>query len=468
METISFEGKDYISVTDLFTHNRHLFKGCSKTGIRSIITSKAIPESEFVFVSPPCKTQPHLRLAIPSNKRALLLISSSWVEANLNVDEPQYEAAPPLILVEDHEAFRNEDGSVAVIECRGDRNQKKVWFKVKDVSRVFGMPNLTEVLLHKDRGYERGAHFQTFSRTQDSVQTRRADHWAVGHEQTTPTMFLTYKGMMKVLYSSRSGNADKFTDWATDVLFVAQMGTDNQRQEMASMIAGPTTTIVNKVMGCASSSTPCVYLFSLGSVKDLKEVPYFKDALTHHTSSSRVFKFGLTNDLKRRTGEHERSFGSLEGVTLHLTKYSYIDPQFLFKAEHDLKKHFEMIGTLLTIEGQNERVARSRELVVLDASAQKTTLDMFQDLGKRFGGILSDVVEQLNKTDLMVERLNHQLETDRLNHQLETDRLNHQLETDRLNHQLEVVNHQMTQMDLSHRLTLLTKDLNNKSHQESM
>ena len=57
-------------------------------------------------------------------------------------------------------------------------------------------------------------------------------------QKVTKELFLTYEGLLRVLFVSRSGVAHKFTSWATEKLFTIQMGTQKQKRTLASNILG--------------------------------------------------------------------------------------------------------------------------------------------------------------------------------------------------------------------------------------
>ena len=431
-----FDDVEYFSSKELFEKEKGLFKGCSRIGIRGIIEVRNIPESDYVFVCPPTKTQKTFRSSNANNKKGLLLISVDWVMRNItSIKVPEYRETPPSISLADHEKFRHDNGSIIEIDCCGWREERKVWFKVKDVSLGFGMPHLKQTLLNTDYGYKREVHYDTFSSPRGNE--------TLPHPEQSRSLFLTYKGLMKVLHSSRTGCADKFIDWATNVVFVAQMGTHEQRQHLVTEISGPTSTNVKRVMNCSTTGTPCVYLFQLGSVKTLKGTDFFKDSLDHFPQTSCVYKFGLTNDLKRRTYEHERTFGSIEGVSLLLEKYSYVDPQFLVRAENELSAHFKKTNTRLVLE-------RTKELVVLSSQQKNVVNDLYTDIAKKHGGILSDIVERLTKTEheKEVQQLTHKNEMLTMTHQLEIQSLLHAKEIDRLNHEIELLNQHLDHLKI--------------------
>ena len=49
-------------------------------------------------------------------------------------------------------------------------------------------------------------------------------------------LYLTYTGLLRVLFASHSKTASKFINWAAKTLFTAQMGTENQRNKLVADI----------------------------------------------------------------------------------------------------------------------------------------------------------------------------------------------------------------------------------------
>ena len=98
-------------------------------------------------------------------------------------------------------------------QLSGDRTSKGIYFLAKDVAHVFEMTRLLDVINNKGRGYIENKHYNFYlvKPINDGVSRVKK-------------LFITYQGMLKILFSSRSGNAEKFVDWATDTLFTVQMG----------------------------------------------------------------------------------------------------------------------------------------------------------------------------------------------------------------------------------------------------
>ena len=101
--------------------------------------------------------------------------------------------------------------------------------------------------------------------------------------------YLTYNGMMKVLYGSHSKNARVFQDWATETLFTVQLGTEDSKYELVkSMFGGASIHAIKEAFKTSSGKTPCVYLFIIGNANELlKTNTYSKDSM--------LYKFGKTD-----------------------------------------------------------------------------------------------------------------------------------------------------------------------------
>jgi hypothetical protein len=206
------------------------------------------------------------------------------------------------------------------------------------------------------------------------------------------SMFFTYTGLLRVLFVSRTGNANKFIDWATDTLFTVQMGTAPQKQALVGKMLGASPSAVNEVFRTSATTTPCIYLFVLGTVKALRESmridPRYSDTML-------VCKYGYTNDLPRRTTEHTKTYGTIKGADLRLVHHSYIDPMYISKAEADIRLFFE--GTDMELVYKTHK-----ELVVVDQIASKLIAHQYKQLGDKYAGHSGDLKKRINDLEHLV------------------------------------------------------------------
>ena len=115
-------------------------------------------------------------------------------ELNIN-DLYDIPPAPPILKLEDNEKFKNINGLPLNIEVRGERHHKKCYFKVKDVSEAFEMKSLFKNIQHDNTSYELYHDYIFFT-----IQIE----YATDNIKCKKELYLTYEGMIKLLYISKN------------------------------------------------------------------------------------------------------------------------------------------------------------------------------------------------------------------------------------------------------------------------
>ena len=227
-DIITVNGTRYYNANQLREQDPVYFHGTSRS-VRKIIEKKKIPQSEYIYASH-SKKKGWTAASDQTNPcpKATLLLSVQWINQNMNqnMDPDDPIEAPAIMMLTDEEKFHDEHGNIVEIETRCERQHDKAYFLVSDVSKVFNMPNISKTIMNKEYKYVQNDDYKTFICNDD----------ATTNAAPTKRLFLTYEGMIKVLYSSRSGNAKAFRSWATKVLFAAQMGTQDSKEQLASTI----------------------------------------------------------------------------------------------------------------------------------------------------------------------------------------------------------------------------------------
>jgi hypothetical protein len=145
------------NLDDLIQYDKAYFYGCLKRK-RDVLIKRDISEDDYFFA----------RITkngwVESNEkefRAKILIKSEWVKTNVTkfVDKygttsklnspirdvkPPLREAPPVLELEEHEKFCDDEGNVYEVEVRGVREEDKIYFKGSDVQKVFEMENLVK------------------------------------------------------------------------------------------------------------------------------------------------------------------------------------------------------------------------------------------------------------------------------------------------------------------------------------
>jgi hypothetical protein len=222
-----FEGQCVYLLNDLIAFDRSFFVGCIREP-RKTIEKKNIPEDQYWFAT---YFKGGWFPESPENRKAKILISDEWTHNNLpkftgNQDNYKYKPLPPLLELEEHEKF-NRRGKVFKMEVRGDKTREGIRFKCEDVARIFEMDlihNIDRWLVRTE--YEIFCSYNPF-KLKGSEQN-------VGGQPTST--YLTFDGLLKIIFASRSGTAYRFQDWVSDIIYAAHLGTSQERVNAAAYI----------------------------------------------------------------------------------------------------------------------------------------------------------------------------------------------------------------------------------------
>ena len=459
--SIDSSNKMFYNAKDICSHNPELFKGI-KTKRREIIERNKIPSTEYVYACFNLKLN-CWNISDKECGKAQLLISKEWVDTNMfNIrSEPlpivvpvpiivpvpspivapvpmvvpditgkkntkkkfvyveskeedqedhaviENENAPPLLKLEPHEKFHDTDGEILEIETRGRRHVDEIFFRVRDVMKRFDMPQLKRVLNQNEGGYERGLHFTTFTVGINYPHSKSKD----STKKPVKSLFLTYHGLLRVLFVSRNKNAEKFTIWAITKLFTMQMGTKENKEVLGTEILNIKLENYRAVFGKCPQNFPCIYLVELGKVGALRETFGISETINDELI---VYKYGFTCDLKRRLSEHERDYGKQKNVNLDLVLFHYIDLKYTSEAEADIRDIFDSYDISLNVSGRTE-------LIVLTKKQFERTKKEYIRTGNAFAGATRELQEEIArlKTEIIEMRLKHQLEVQEYKHRAE-------------------------------------------------
>lgn len=431
---INVSDREYYNSKDLQAFKPEFYYGCTSKP-RNIITKKEIPESEYIYATFEKLTK-KWNLSNDACKKAQLLISKQWVDANYfksssiiikkkivlaqqkqrqqeekqrqqeelpqittppplqrdsetsatyreedeeeiveeaNGEQQEIENAPPLLHLDDGEKFHDADGNVIEIETRGERQRNKIYFKVKDVSVGFELPSLDKNIMFKERGYKRGIHYTTFKR-ESRVHIVNSK---ITNKPSKTTLYLTYKGLLRVLFVSRNKNVDKFQDWAEEKLFTIQMGTREQKVKLGAEILNTSPRTLKAIFDKYAANFPSIYLMSLGKVRELRETFRICENIP---DDSIVYKFGFTDDLARRVIELESEYSKLPGVTMTMGTFQIIDTKYTSEAESEVRETFTAWDARMKApQGYNE-------LVTLDDKQFANIKKLYRRIGDEFAG----------------------------------------------------------------------------------
>ena len=411
MTTITIENKQYI-IGDYILENAPIYSKGSR-GSRALIKNKDIASTKYIFAR---NTDNEWVVTDgKSVKYDKVFFKMSFIKKipELNnsttiTDDKGIEKAPNIIILKDEEKFKDNDGNVIEIETRGERKHENIYFKVKDVMEGFDMPNLYTTIIKECTRYNVNQDYYYFTCLNlDNIQNK------TNKKTDTKTslkkeLFLTYQGMLRVLFVSENNKTSHFIKWATETLFTVQMGTPQQKEELVANVMGVSARVIKEVFNTATNSLPCVYLFTLNTVKNLRASMNL-DA--KYSDDSIVGKYGFTKDLSRRTGEHIDTFKKIPNTELKLKYYSYMDPQYISKGESDIRSFMNGLKINTSYENMEELVVIPKELMSLVER-------QYEMIGRNYMGHISELVTRIKELEDKYEKelLNHKLEMQELQH----------------------------------------------------
>jgi len=444
--------KMYYNNTDLINYDKNFYYGCTSKP-KTIVIKKKIPESEFLYAN---LKKGDWNLTSSQCKKSQLLISKEWVdkyyfkiderkepiiipkpvnivfeetneleESNVTILEEEQKniveeltineevlEAPKLLLLDDSEKFKDTDGNIIEIETRGERNDEDIYFKCTDISVGFGMPKLNDTITDFRSGYTRNVDYKNFIRNIRPVNPVSK----IANKNYKTTLYLTYEGLLKVLFVSRNKNASIFRKWAKHKLFTIQMGKEEDKVELGTGVLGISEKTYRALFSKCANKLPSIYLIYLGNVKELRKTFEIVDSFP---DDSGVYKYGFTDDLGRRMGEHETKYGKLENVKLVLTTFHGIDPQYLREAERDIKEECNAYEINLQTEGY-------KELIILNKKQLEHVTKNYGRIGRDYMGHTAELQQQIRELKDEILKLNY--ENDRLKTLVETNEKYHKLE----------------------------------------
>jgi hypothetical protein len=399
-EEIKLGEKAYYKAEDLKSYDPAYFYGCSS--IRRIIAKQKIEPSQYAYAMQKKNVWNLTANQAAPPTRSTLMLLAEWVVANVpkmqqrrdfgpsaledgsasasqSINASASPEAPPLLHLEPHEKFKNADGKIFELETRGSRTAMGVYFLGKDVAAAFEMPNLIRNMKDKETLYECGEHYTTFI--------------CVDKKSAKPTSkkftFITYEGMIKILYSSHSSIAKTFRKWATDILFTHQMGATEKKEEIASAVLGVPVKSLRAVLKTSTRSVPCIYMFSLGTAQNLRATMSLPAEIP---DDSTIIKYGFTDDLVRRAAEHVRTYEKYQGVKLGLMNFTYIDPKHLQEAENHVREFFRTIEKPIRFE-------KFAELVAVEHQHTDYIKKQFSFISKEFAGNIAELNAKVDKLE---------------------------------------------------------------------
>lgn len=403
---LKINNKEYYLADDIYKMEPESFVGCSKTS-RLIVTNKKLKQNDYIYMKY-IKSKNEWVVSEESYKQAKLLITKEWVASNLikfkkekTEEDIKIESmkAPSILELIDDEKFVDINGEILDIEVRGSRDIDNIFFKVKDVGILFKLGDVKTVLLNKDSSFQAQLHYKLFK----GIKLNNPDS-NTNKKGNQKVLFLTFKGLTKLLYVSQSKNAEHFQDWANKLLFTHKLGTKEDKKKLVNKLLGCDIDESRRTINCSSTKISSIYLLTLGYVKDLRKTFNIDEKFN---DDNIVVKYGRTDDLSRRLKEHQDNYNKLENVNVMLKLYSYVDDKLVSQAETAVKRFFQWGKYNI----DNEEY---KELVVIPINDFETVKKEYELIKNNYGGDSREYIYKINMIELEFQNKLIKLEKENL------------------------------------------------------
>ena len=431
------------------------FYGCAKTS-RMIVDKKKINNSDYLYATYAPKSL-KWKQSDETIKSAKLLLSCNWVEQNVpnwkteegivsNEQKLDIESVPPLLELKDEEKFRDDKGNIIEIETRGIKTLDGIYFYGKDVEKMLELVSIKDVLHEPTTVYEEVIHYKKFIKKVEKNTLILSDTNI--HTNNQQTIYLTYKGLVRMLITRRHPIADKFQEWCFKKLFTIQMGNEIEKEKLGTKILNMDIETYRNVFKTHSTSLPCIYLSELGKVKDLKDTFEINDNIYKENINSNIYKFGFTDDIDRRLSEHQSDYGVLKNVNFKLVRFTMIEQKYIKDAEKDLREFFEKFNKRLIVKidktkktvDENLLSCNSRlndknryELIILNKDELESVFKYYKFLGNEYAGSTTELQNKIEKMKHEIELI--KLEKEKQKDGYENELLRKELEILKMKHE---------------------------------
>ncbi len=293
---------------------------------------------------------------------------------------PVIPEAPSILDDKDLIFFKDEDGQTYDVLMRGERTRKGILFKLKDIERVFQMNRLHDIVQAETTIFVVGTHYQWFSVLPNIYEVgvvQDGDNASNRSQQDTKReLYLTYKGLMRIIYRANSGVGYKFQDWIDECVFTMNWGTQEQKADVVKRTINVDADHLKAIMGKSPVAITCLYLIDIGLVHDAKS----------------VYKYGFTKDMRRRFHEHTKTYGD----KIKLDTFIFIPELELSKAEN-VFRHSVSNYVYDGMDGKDELIALSK--------------DAYNDVRTIFTTITDSYCGNLSIIQMQYQSMNQKLET---------------------------------------------------------
>ena len=158
--------------------------------------------------------------------------------------------SPPLLVLDDNHKFSDDQGRICDIRVYGYRSSPdSIYISLLDIEREFEYDQLCKCVLWGDMGLEAVKDILSFNAAIKDPT-----------DKLNKTMKLRLHITMKLITNSHNPTMVKYNQWLKEAFFVTQMGTEEQRIELASKILKSNINDVQDILKLSNSPVIVGYI----------------------------------------------------------------------------------------------------------------------------------------------------------------------------------------------------------------
>lgn len=268
---------------------------------------------------------------------------------------------PPLIQLDDNEKFIDDNGRICDIRVYGNKSSSDtIYISLLDIEREFEYEHLSRNILNGRIHLEISKDIEIFNAVIKDPSDRL-------NKPRKSRIHLTMSGLIKLIANSHNPTMVKYNQWLKDAFFINQMGTQEQKLNLATKIIKSNIEDAQVLLKISSTPVCAVYIISFtdlhknGNInsdihldlkkmtKMLNNIPKPKD-LKITTKFPKLYKFGFTDNLNVRLSKYKHDYG--DHISLNLVQL--VDINNLVKTEEYMREQARALKCKIEMDGYND------------------------------------------------------------------------------------------------------------------
>lgn len=375
-----FDGTEYCMVNDLENHPYNI----PRTPPNKFIKSHPFHPDAYVRARYSSENNEWGVVDTKTPRDYLFLLKShcEYLLQDIVAKNQSVEDIPPLpsvIRIRKAQKFTIR-GIPVTIKTVGERKYNKCFFSVDDFGAKFGYDDLAADVQKSSSSHEEGFDYV---------------HFMDGKRKVT---YFTYYGVLRQFFIARKRRLEHFIDWVCSTLFTAQMGNKEDRTNLAAKLVGVDPETVREVFSKSCYDLPYIYLFRLGTAKDLRKSMKIPKSIPDHFV---IYKWGRCKSLRMRTKDHDDDYGKIEGVQLQLITYGFVDIKNHSTAETDIADYFRSNDHAIELEKKDG--STYKELAAFDPKMEKHVKAQYERIVTKHRGELTGLAVEVEHYKAQIE-----------------------------------------------------------------